>query len=267
MKFLILFFFPIELIGDLAARFRITKYPTLKVIIHGYTLVVTKREYRGQRSVEAMVDFIKGYLKDPIKKVSTYSEYDAIEENKGAIIGYFSVPPDDSKEYKIMRKVALSLKDDCNFYWVTGEPSVPAAHEGKTDFVVFKPSKYKPGDKDTNFNGKLSSFDELSTWSQGQCIPLVREITFENAEELTEERLPFVILFHKPDDKESIELFTSIVSKELQDETQSVNFLTANGNTFAHPLHHLGKTVKDLPLVAIDSFKHMYLFPQFSDIK
>lgn len=40
----------------------------------------------------------------------------------------------------------------------------------------------------------------------------------------------------------------------------SVNFLTADGTKFSHPLHHLGKTAADLPVLAIDSFRHMYLF-------
>jgi endoplasmic reticulum resident protein 44 len=44
---------------------------------------------------------------------------------------------------------------------------------------------------------------------------------------------------------------------------ENINFLTADGVTFAHPLQHLGKSKKDLPLIAIDSFRHMYLFPKF----
>jgi len=40
-----------------------------------------------------------------------------------------------------------------------------------------------------------------------------------------------------------------------------VNALIADGFKFSHPLHHIGKTVKDLPLLVIDSFKHMYLWP------
>jgi len=37
-------------------------------------------------------------------------------------------------------------------------------------------------------------------------MPNNREITFENAEELTEEGLPFLILFHSPDDTDSIKV-------------------------------------------------------------
>lgn len=46
----------------------------------------------------------------------------------------------------------------------------------------------------------------------------------------------------------------------------SINCLLADGKKFAHPLHHLGKTEKDLPLIAIDSFRHMYLFPDMKQL-
>lgn len=46
-----------------------------------------------------------------------------------------------------------------------------------------------------------------------------------------------------------------------------VNFLTADGGRFSHPLHHLGMSQSDLPLIAIDSFRHMYLFPKFEDME
>ena len=104
-------------------------------------------------------------------------------------------------------------------------------------------------------------------------------------------------------------LFPSSLSLSLS--AGIINFVTADGVMFAHPLHHLGKTKKvknqtiaehcytsqepwessshvchavchkqqemndkcvlippqDLPLIAIDSFRHMYLFPYFEDIK
>lgn len=48
--------------------------------------------------------------------------------------------------------------------------------------------------------------------------------------------------------------------------TENVNFLIADGKKFAHPLAHLEKSLEDLPVLAIDSFRHMYLFPDFQDI-
>jgi len=64
-----------------------------------------------------------------------------------------------------------------------------------------------------------------------------------------------------------VDWFKLVVHYELIRETSNVNFVTADGELFQHPLEHLGKTQKDLPLIAIDSFKHMYLFPHFEDLK
>ena len=64
----------------------------------------------------------------------------------------------------------------------------------------------------------VRSYDELNIWASDKCTPLVREITFENAEELTEEGLPFLILFHAPEDNESIKRYNDIVQKELLED-------------------------------------------------
>merc|ERR1739844_775865 len=59
--------------------------------------------------------------------------------------------------------------------------------------------------------------------------------------------------------------YSDIVQRELMEDKQNVNFLVADGIKFAHPLHHLGKNKEDLPLIAIDSFRHMYLFAKYED--
>lgn len=249
--------------SELSSRFHITKYPTLKLMMNGK---VTKREFRGQRSAESITQHVKDMLKDPVNAVTTFEDFDKIDEKKGAIIGYFNSPPGNTLEYNIYRKVATDLKEDCKFYWVTADPAVVHLRDDKQTVVTFKPTRTRPGEKDLTYPGGLKSYDELSTWATDKCIPLVREITFENAEELTEEGLPFLILFHHPDDKSSTDLYTKTIHGDLQTESSTINFLTADGVKFAHPLHHLGKAQKDLPLIAVDSFRHMYLFPNFNEI-
>lgn len=133
------------------------------------------------------------------------------------------------------------------------------------------------------YMGRINEQESLTTWSKEKCVPLVREITFSNAEELTDEGLPFLILFHKADDHQSVSLFEREVAKQLQEERSNssptnsspqkissfsagINCLHADGAQFLHPLQHLGKSISDLPLLAIDSFKHMFLFPNFQEI-
>lgn len=47
----------------------------------------------------------------------------------------------------------------------------------------------------------------------------------------------------------------------------SINFLHADCEKFRHPLLHIQKTPADCPVIAIDSFRHMYVYPEFRDIE
>lgn len=60
------------------------------------------------------------------------------------------------------------------------------------------------------FAGDMGNYTQLNEWMTDLCIPRVREITFENAEQLTEEGLPFLLLFKKSNDDESLKLFQQV---------------------------------------------------------
>lgn len=77
-------------------------------------------------------------------------------------------------------------------------------------------------ENDETYTGSLTNFDELKVWIQEKCVPLVREITFESAEELTEEGLPFLILFYRPDDLNAIKDYKSIIEQQLLDEKRKL---------------------------------------------
>ena len=90
-------------------------------------------------------------------------------------------------------------------------------HPPDTDIVAFKPSKSTSNDDDEAYAGTFLNYDFFA-WASEKCNLLVREITFENAEELTEEGLPFLILFHDPSDTDSIEEYNDLVNKEILGE-------------------------------------------------
>lgn len=71
---------------SVASRFQISKYPTLKIIRNGHPI---KREYRGQRSAEAFVEFVKKQLEDPIKEFHNLKDIERLDAKKRIIIGYF----------------------------------------------------------------------------------------------------------------------------------------------------------------------------------
>ena len=95
-------------------------------------------------------------------------------------------------------------------------------HPPGQPIIVFRPDKALSNDEDETYTASLTNFDELNIWAQEKCVPLVREITFENAEELTEEGLPFLILFHDPNDTDSVKMFKDIVVNQLIDEKRNL---------------------------------------------
>ncbi|XP_047454708.1 endoplasmic reticulum resident protein 44 [Mugil cephalus] len=243
--------------ADIAQRYRITKYPTLKLFRNG---MMMKREYRGQRSVVAIADFIRQQQVDPVKELHSKEEVNTLDRGKRNIIGYFEKR--DSDNYHTYEKVANILRDDCTFLASFGAVSESERFSG--DNVIYKP--VGESIPDMVYLGSLTNFDLTYAWAQDKCVPLVREITFENGEELTEEGIPFLILFHIKEDTESLEKFQHEVARQLISEKGSINFLHADCDKFRHPLLHIQKTPADCPVIAIDSFRHMYVFPEFKDL-
>uniref|UniRef100_A0A8B9K3K2 Endoplasmic reticulum protein 44 n=1 Tax=Astyanax mexicanus TaxID=7994 RepID=A0A8B9K3K2_ASTMX len=158
---------------DIAQRYRISKYPTLKLFRNG---MMMKREYRGQRSVTAIADFIRQQKVDPISEIQSLEEVTKIDRSRRTIIGYFEQKNSDN--YHAYEKVANILRDDCAFMAAFGEVSKPERFSG--DNVIYKPlGENAP---DMVYLGSLTNFDLVYAWAQDKCVPLVREITFENGE-------------------------------------------------------------------------------------
>lgn len=89
-------------------------------------------------------------------------------------------------------------------------------HPSGQPIVVFRPDVALSNERDEAYKGSLLDYDATSVWMADRCVPLVREITFENAEELTEEGLPFLILFHRPGiDDDTVKRFKDIVADQL----------------------------------------------------
>uniref|UniRef100_A0A915NGG7 Thioredoxin domain-containing protein n=1 Tax=Meloidogyne floridensis TaxID=298350 RepID=A0A915NGG7_9BILA len=241
--------------ADVADKYFVNKYPTMKVFINGELI---KNEYRSTRSVEALTEFVQKQLQVSINEFPTL-EYlsGAIKSEKRNIIAYFHCR--DCVEYQNFQKIAALLRDDCAF-WVGRDAALTAIKENMMSF------RDPTTQDEQKFIGNFGDYEFVKSWLTDKCIPLVREVTFENVEELTEEGLPFLILFRDPNDREQDKMFTETVARELHDQKTAVNALLADGFKFAHPLKHMGKTSKDLPVLAIDSFQHMFLFENMAEL-
>lgn len=154
----------------IASRFHISKYPTLKVIRNGQP---TKREYRGQRSADAFLEFVKKQLEDPIKEFQSLKDLENLDAKKRIIVGYFDRR--DQPEYNIFRRVATNLKEDCQFHVGFGD-TVAQMHPPGNPIVVFRPDIELSNENDETYTGSLNSLDELNIWAQQKCVPFVRYV-------------------------------------------------------------------------------------------
>lgn len=245
---------------SIAARFRIRTYPTFKVIRNGH---VDKRGYRGQRTVEGFVSFIKQELEDPVKEIKQLSDLNDFQNSDKFTIGYFNSR--NEFEYNTFRRVATNLKKYCQFYTIFNKTESHTHPLNQIKIVFYSNESF-----DQMYPNNMTNFDELYDWMSDKCNPLVKELTFENAGEFADENLPYLVLFYHPDDENStfyIKRFYEVVKSELISEKEKMNFLTADGKKFKHVVHMLNKTEQDLPLIVIDNIQHVYQFPNFYDIE
>uniref|UniRef100_A0AC35TQZ0 Thioredoxin domain-containing protein n=1 Tax=Rhabditophanes sp. KR3021 TaxID=114890 RepID=A0AC35TQZ0_9BILA len=240
----------------IAQKYHINKYPTLKLVKFGE---LVKKEYRGQRSADSLAEYVTKILNSAFVQVHSEEDLAAkLDKKKSSIIAYSTGV---SKPFEEAVKSAGAFSEDCNLYLGTGE----WVEKHTTSGHLFEFYNAREGTRQP-FQGDFNNIPQLKEWISSNCVPIIREITFENAEEMTEEGLPFLILFRTVGDTASEKKFSDTVMREIQDQKKSVNCLMADGKQFAHPLHHLGKSEKDLPLVVIDSFRHMYLFKDFKNL-
>lgn len=231
----------------------IGKYPTIKIVRFQH---VSKNEYRGQRSLEAIMVFAIEEIQDPIQQFVSLKDLYDLSSHKYLVIGHYQ--DKSSVEYDAYRKAASNLKDHCHFH-----VNFNASHAQNS--LTFR-QNMNHTESLSMFTGNMSSQEDLLNWFHETCIPIVRTLTFYNAEEITEEGKPLVILFHHPQDTTSRKDFEKVINTELIDELEYVNFLTADGKLFASPLSHMKKTEADLPFIAIDTFMHMYPFRNYDDL-
>ncbi|CAG9533743.1 unnamed protein product [Cercopithifilaria johnstoni] len=241
--------------AKIADKYSVHKYPTMKVFINGE---LANKEYRSTRSVDALIAFVKQQLSSSIRDFVGKKDLEKqMDKSKRNVIAYFA--DKDSDEYRSFQKVATILREDCAF-WVGIDEDLKAVSRNMMHF------RDPDTEDEQKFMGNFTDYNYVKQWLTDKCIPLVREVTFENVEELTEEGLPFLLFFRNPGDKEGDRKFTELVMRELYDQKNAVNALLADGHKFAHPLKHLGKTEDDLPILAIDSFQHMFLFDSMNDL-
>ena len=128
-------FLIVVLPGDIALKYRVGKYPTLKLFRDGK---MVRKEYRGPRRVHAILSYIRSQLSNHVIKYQSLDDILALRvstdkfllischfpkivfllKHERKMIGFFE--KNDSAHFNSFVKVASALRDDCGFYSLFG---------------------------------------------------------------------------------------------------------------------------------------------------
>ena len=149
------------------------------------------------RQIDALVEYLHDQISSSILHFSNLVE---LFNRSSLIVGEFS--SNDSIRYETFVKVANLLRDQCSF----------GLSLNRSDSVSFHSSGIRLFDLPLEL---LSSAERFYQWADEKCSPTVRKLSFDNAEELTDEGLPFLLLFHRSTDHQSLKTFTERVNRDL----------------------------------------------------
>jgi endoplasmic reticulum resident protein 44 len=221
------------------SRYNIVKYPTIKFFANGFP---RKSEYRNPRDARQFLQFINREIQPAVFKHTDPSELASLAASgpKKALIGTFSAGNKDikSKFYDL----AESFRDLCEFHWFEApEVSFTFKIRGTT----------------ISFEGEL---ENIEGFIKKNCQPAIDELTYENSAQYVEEGKPLLVLFALINDTTTIEFYKRAVDHMIPHEKKRVKFLYADATQFLEQLSVLRIGLEDLPVLVIDSYRHLYKF-------
>jgi len=221
-----------------------------------YLGVHMKTEYRGQRNVRAIKEYIDILINNEVPILTDVTKLDEIraDKNHRCVMGFF--PSQSHEMFQAFKKISGVFHKQCYFYaFINDVQQVPiiAIRDTALGDEVYT------GQNDVN---------AIFSWARENCKSLVPEMNFENAEEMIESKTPLLILYRNSTDMESVNQFTKAVNSEIRDFIQSngIKAVHVDGATFRNALRFADMTMEDLPLIQIDTFRTYNLLTNFTEV-
>lgn len=162
----------------LAQQFEIRGFPTLKFFKNGKFGKDDAKDYNGGRQADEIVAWVTKKSGPAATTVTTVEEAEAlIKEHKVVIFGHFEDV--ESAAAKTFMSVAEGI--DEHPFVITSSKDVHAKHEVEDSTIVL----FKQFDEGkSQFDGDLTSEEEIKRFLQAQSLPLIVEFNHESAQKI-----------------------------------------------------------------------------------
>eukprot|EP00992_Anisonema_acinus_P000328 TRINITY_DN10118_c0_g1_i2.p1 TRINITY_DN10118_c0_g1~~TRINITY_DN10118_c0_g1_i2.p1 ORF type:complete len:393 (+),score=110.99 TRINITY_DN10118_c0_g1_i2:60-1238(+) len=220
---------------DLASKFSVQGYPTLKVFTSG---VVS--DYGGGRQADDIVSYMKKQMGPAVSVLADAKELADFKPKEGDDPVVIAFTSEGSELATFYTKFAKANRNDFTF----GQTSVTG--DEKSDTIVL----FKPFDDLKNvYEGPLAD-DDLKKFLVANSFKLVDEISPSNFKSYNERGLPLAWMFHG-DDKEATDAAINVYRAVAPDYKQ-FSFVYVSGTKYGQMVTQLGHSGKKLPVVALE---------------
>lgn len=227
--------------GDLAKKFGVSGYPTLKWFVGG-----EPSDYNGGRTTDEIVSWINKRMGPPSTEVDAATLATKIEASKIAVVFFGD---SSSDEFKTFEKAAGL--DDKRAFFHTADADAAKTHEVEGTKVVLFRSFDEPK---VTFEGDFETA-ALTKFVEDNSVPTLIEFSDEYIEPIFQKQQPALFFFKDPASEEhkKIEENFSKAATELKGRIFFSTSGTSEGIQ-ARLAEFVGVTAEDVPLIVLIEF-------------
>lgn len=225
---------------ELASRFGVSGYPTLKIFRKGKAF-----EYNGPREKYGIVDFMSEQAGPPSKQVQAAKQVQELikDGDDAVIVGLFSSEQDAA--YELYIEACNSLREDFTFRHSFSSEVAKLLKASPGQIVIVQPekfhSKYEPGSHKLSVK-ESTSVSELQDYFRKHSIPLVGHRKPSNDAKRYAKR-PLVVVYYGVDFSFDYRIATQFWRSKVLDVAKDFpeyTFAIADEEDYAEELKSLG---------------------------
>jgi protein disulfide isomerase len=228
--------------GELANKYEVRGYPTLKVFRNG-----KESPYNGPRDADGIVEYMKKQVGPAAKPINSVADLEKVIKGSGNywVVGLFSSSTSPLQSAFVL--TANKMRDDFVFLKSSSAEVLKYFNLPADGEAVIAVKNYD--DKQTRFTG--SGTTEMEKFVNDNALPLVGEFTQSTAKLYQRRGLPIVKAYAKLDKNQNY--FVNRIKATAQQHTGKLLFALVDADKASHELREMGLADAKTPLVLEDT--------------